>query len=647
MAKPKSVFDIENMSSNVKHLNSVLEDATNEVNKLKSIINDENSSKKELIEATEKLAIETKKERKAKSDAKSAQKEYNDIVGESGQAFKDLADDIRGYSLNIKKSANIFGGLGVNASNLAKVYNRIAIKEGDNLTRIHKLKEDIENKTLDLSEKEIQQKKKEIQERATFIKSSKTLREAFDDIAKNQIYTIGTMEGSATVDPMAQQKRRAEIMRNVPLKADGTPDERTSEFKQAKAALEMIEGQESMIAGVNKTFQTSVNQVAKIKDVLTGVLDQIPLIGGLMSEFVNEQFKLAVKTVGADLMKAFAGAEGAQKRLLVIQKMINSVASKHPWIVAAAIFVGVLTIFRKMGRAARNLANELQMGKDQLDGQLKNLKAQELKFKAMNLDASKLKTTLTTLSDEFKDLELVTAQNAANIEEFAQNSGIGGDEVAKLTKQLMLTQGVSFDTALNMQRQAAAMAKTVGIAKGRILKDMATSAEEFAKFSRSGAEGLAEAAVAAADMGLNLDKVLKVAEGLINIEQSLTKEFEAQVLTGRVLNLEKARQAAFAGNEQALIAEIQTQVGGIDDFQSMNVLQKQAISEAIGLSVSDIMRLQRGESLDKQDTQINLQKENIDVLRNGFLGNKEELRKLNEKGDGGTPGLYDNVETAV
>ena len=190
------------------------------------------------------------------------------------------------------------------------------------------------------------------------------------------------------------------------------------------------------------------------------------------------------------------------------------------------------------------------------------------------------------------------------------------------------------------------MADAAGVASGRVLKDMATSAEEFAKFSRSGAEGLAEAAVAAADMGLNLDKVLKVAEGLINIEQSLTKEFEAQVLTGRVLNLEKARQAAFAGNEQALIAEIQTQVGGIDDFQAMSVVQKQAISDAIGLSVSDIMRLQRGESLDKQDTQIDLQKQNIDVLRNGFLGNKEELRKLNEKGDG-APGVYGNVETSI
>ena len=55
-----------------------------------------------------------------------------------------------------------------------------------------------------------------------------------------------------------------------------------------------------------------------------------------------------------------------------------------------------------------------------------SLKLQEAKFKALNLDADKLKSTLTTLSTEFRDLSLVTAANAASIEQFAQNAGIGG-----------------------------------------------------------------------------------------------------------------------------------------------------------------------------------------------------------------------------
>ena len=279
--------------------------------------------------------------------------------------------------------------------------------------------------------------------------------------------------------------------------------------------------------------------------------------------------------------------------------------------------------------SSRDLANELSISKDQLDGQLVNLKLQEAKFKVLNLDASKLKSTLTTLSEEFRDLSLVTAENAANIEQFAQNAGIGGSEVAKLNKKLMIMEGLSFDAALNMQEQAAAMAKAEGLAVGRVLGDMASAAEDFARFSRDGADGLAEAAVAAAKLGLSLDGVLKASEGLLDFESSITKEFEAQVLTGQALNLEKARQAALAGDQEGLLQEIRSIAQGVN-VESMNVVQKDAIAGAIGISVADLMRVSRGESLDKQQTQIDLQKKTNDILLNGFQENTDELKNIEE-----------------
>ena len=276
------------------------------------------------------------------------------------------------------------------------------------------------------------------------------------------------------------------------------------------------------------------------------------------------------------------------------------------------------------------------LSKDQLDGQLVNLKLQEAKFKALNLDADKLKTTLTTLSEEFRDLSLVTAENAANIEQFAQNAGIAGSEVAKLNKKLMVMEGLSFDAALSMQQQAAAMAKAEGLAVGRVLNDMASAAEDFARFSRDGADGLAEAAVAAAKLGLSLDGVLKASEGLLDFESSITKEFEAQVLTGQALNLERARQAALAGDQEGLLQEIRSIAQGVN-VESMNVIQKDAIAGAIGISVADLMRVSRGESLDKQQTQIDLQKKTNDILINGFQENTDELKNIEENQRQGGP----------
>ncbi len=316
----------------------------------------------------------------------------------------------------------------------------------------------------------------------------------------------------------------------------------------------------------------------------------------------------------------------------------------NPIFVIGGLLVGALLLFRNINKAARDLSNELGMGRDQLDGQLASLKMQELKFEAMGFEADKLKTTLTTLSTEFKDLELVTAENAANIELFAQKTGIGGDEVAKLTKQLMVSSGLSFDKALSCQEGAAALAKTAGIAKGRILSDIASNAEDFARFSMQGAEGLAEAAVAANQMGLNLTKVMKVAGELLDFESSITTEFEAQVLTGQALNLERARQAALAGDQEGLLQEIRSIAMGVN-VESMNVIQKDAIAGAIGISVADLMRVSRGESLDKQQTQIDLQKKTNDILLNGFEEVKEEEKNIEKNQRQG--GATDNKLTGV
>ena len=332
------------------------------------------------------------------------------------------------------------------------------------------------------------------------------------------------------------------------------------------------------------------------------------------------------------------------KRVSGLITRMRALAIANPMTAAITAIVAAVTLIvgaiRGLGKAQRELANELSLSKDQLDGQLVSLKLQEAKFKVLNLDASKLKTTLTTLSEEFRDLSLVTASNAASIEQFAQNAGIGGSEVAKLNKKLMVMEGLSFDAALNMQRQAASMAKAEGLAVGRVLNDMATAAEEFARFSRDGADGLAEAAVAAAKVGLSLDGVLKAGEKLLDFEQSITAEFEAQVLTGQALNLERARQAALSGDQEGLLQEIRSVAMGVN-LETMNVVQKDAIASAIGISVSDLMRVSRGESLDKQQTQIDEQKKTNEILINGFTENTEELKKIEQNQQQGGAGADD------
>ena len=75
-------------------------------------------------------------------------------------------------------------------------------------------------------------------------------------------------------------------------------------------------------------------------------------------------------------------------------------------------------------------------------------------------------------------------------------------------------------------------------------------------FSEDGGDNLAKAAVQARALGLSLDTTSKIAEGLLDFEQSITKEVEASVLIGRQLNFQKARELALNNDIEGAITNV-------------------------------------------------------------------------------------------
>jgi len=608
MAKFKTLAEIEALSRQAESLSNEYERTQAVVLNLTSDLAKLDEGTKEYENKQRELKDATIEEKNAKNESKRVQLEYNQVVGDSAQEFKSLNTTISDFVKTTAVNEEALSNLGFESKNLVSIVNKSSNAIGANLQTIEGEKEKLEkaltegdNDAADAARAAIgrlEDKNKGLAKIATAITDS-----------IGEIDKIGTSQAKTEIDEAARKRLLDEA---DPLEAEGLQE-----------AFDI----EDKIVGVNKAFKGTTEQLGKVVGGVTEITDKIPLVGGMISGFINKQFQKAVDLAGADLANAIKGNEKGILKSGIAMKAFNSITKKNLFLLIAGAAVGLFLAIMKVRSAARDLANDLSMGRDQLDGQLVNLKAQEIAFKTMGFDADKLKTTLTTLSTEFKDLELVTAENAANIEKFAQESGIGGEEVAKLTKQLMITQGVSFDMALDMQQQAAAMAKTAGIAKGRILSDMASNAEDFARFSMQGAEGLAQAAVAANQMGLNLTKVMKVAGDLLDFESSITKEFEAQVLTGRALNLEAARQAALSGDQDSLMREIKSVAMGVN-LETMNVVQKDAIASAIGLSVTDLMRVSRGESLDKMETQIDVQKKTNEILIAGFNDEGEKLDKI-------------------
>jgi len=102
---------------------------------------------------------------------------------------------------------------------------------------------------------------------------------------------------------------------------------------------------------------------------------------------------------------------------------------------------------------------------------------------------------------------------------------------------------------------------------------------------------LGKAVIEAKKLGLTLEQIDKIGDSLLNWESSIESTLKAELLTGRQLNLERARAAALTGNQSDLMKEISEQIGTQKDFANLNVLAQRSLAEAFGLSRDEMSEM--------------------------------------------------------
>ena len=210
-------------------------------------------------------------------------------------------------------------------------------------------------------------------------------------------------------------------------------------------------------------------------------------------------------------------------------------------------------------------------------------------------------TALVALNGSLKD---ATDAAVTTVGEMAVKYGIGFDEAANLNKTMMQMSNNSQEGADALMNQVKHLAKAKGVAPGAVMKDIADNAFEFARFGKDGASGLVNAAANAKKLGLNLEKVAAVGDNLLDVQSSIKAEMKAEMMLGRQLNLDAARQAAAMGDRDTLVKEIAKNAGTLAEFERMGPLQQRALADALGSSVPDVLKIlqakQKGVNLDSK-----------------------------------------------
>ena len=167
----------------------------------------------------------------------------------------------------------------------------------------------------------------------------------------------------------------------------------------------------------------------------------------------------------------------------------------------------------------------------------------------------------------------LSAEAAAGFSELTLASGVGAEELVKKQSQVTAAVQNSSKVALNFNQVLEEANKTTGLLRVNLGRTP---------------EGIAKAVAQAKTLGITLNEAAQISGKLLDFQSSIEAELEAEVLTGKQLNLEQARFLALQGKTDEAAAEVLKQVGSLAEFQQMNVLQQQALADATGLTVDQL-----------------------------------------------------------
>ena len=287
---------------------------------------------------------------------------------------------------------------------------------------------------------------------------------------------------------------------------------------------------------------------------------------------------IASSLTGLDKFKA--GLKGLSAGANELMKSFGPIA------ILGKVFQGMMKADESAGKIAKGLnISTKEAGK--LSGEL--LKASQ-NSDELGVTYEGQKHALMAINKELGTSTNISAKTLATFSKMEKIAGMTQEEMMGIGK-------LSFATGKDMEKMTGeflAQAKSASLKRGVLLNEKKLMAD-ISKVSAAttlslgkNPKAIANAVATAKALGMEMSKVEGIANSLLDFESSIEKELEAELMLGKNINLEKARQAALNNDLATVASEIAEQAGSAADFAKMNRLQQEALAGAVGMSREEL-----------------------------------------------------------
>lgn len=426
-----------------------------------------------------------------------------------------------------------------------------------------------------------------IRDKAGILKKQNDLAKIQTSVANEILTTEKKIEQLAYEKLTSDEKTKAEL------------DKQIQSYERVLKGLGEAVIQSDEYSKNLKTAKDAADEFSKIKSpkffsALSDAANSIPGLKKLSGPFKSAAEKSA--EVAADMIKIDEKTGKVQKlnffqRSAAGLKGLNAGVGELLKGFGGFALVGTLVNgMLKADKSAQAIAQGLNESYDAANLTSKSI----IKIKNNSDDAlityNGLKHALLDINEELGTSAMISGETLKTFDKLHKTAGL-------TSEQLMGIGKISFATGKDLRGQTDQFLKQVKTTKDQY-KVSLNSKQILTEISKTSAatqlslglsvEELAKAATTAKAFGMNLSQVEGIAGSLLNFESSIEKELEAELLLGKNINLEKARQAALNNDLATVAEEIAKQAGTAAEFSKMNRLQQEAIAGAVGMSREDL-----------------------------------------------------------
>ena len=340
------------------------------------------------------------------------------------------------------------------------------------------------------------------------------------------------------------------------------------------AAAKEAEG----IASDMEKRKFGADKYAKLRKEGMGMKDALEESGASVED-IQKNMKGGFSKSAIDSKSMAAGAKGMfksfMKSLGPVAMIIKLVSAMIEGDKAASEMAKGLNMSYDSALAMRGQLREAAVDSNNVFVSTKGMSESMMEMnKALGTSVTPSKEMLVQFT-EMRDMAGFTNEELLGIKAISDSTGKSLNEV---TGEYM-TQAKISSTALGVRLNEKDLLKDIG---------KVSAATTLSLGKNPGL--IADAVATAKSLGMEMSKVDDIAGSLLDFEQSIENELQAEVLLGKDINLEKARQAALNNDLATVAKEISEQAGSAAEFTAMNRIQQEALAKAVGMGREDLAK---------------------------------------------------------